>query len=110
MGEYLEIPYVDSETHSHSFSHKEKSSNVTDNVLTPYEYARLLSAEAKLLAAGYPPSVEWDGPFDPIAIAKKKIEQRVGSLVIIRRIPDASKPHGFREEVHDLKTMDIRDS
>lgn len=106
--EYLEIRYVDSDTHS--VSYKEKSSKVTDNVTTPYEYARLLSAQAKLIAYGQPPLIEWDGPFDPIAIAKLQIEQRLGSLVIVRKIPDASKPGLYREEIHDIRNMDIRDS
>ena len=120
--DYLEIRYVDTSYESKDYTSlscggKEKSekskgkvSKVTDNVLTPYEYARLLSAMAKLLAAGFPPQVEWDGPFDAIAIAKKQIEQRVGTLVVVRRIPDLSKPGGFREEVWDLKSLDIRDS
>ena len=106
--EFLDIRYVDSETHS--VSRKDKSSKVTDAVTTPYEYARLLSAQAKLISVGQPILVDWDGPFDPIAIAKKQIEQRLGTLVIVRKIPDSSNPRGYREETHDIRDLDIRDS
>jgi DNA-directed RNA polymerase subunit K/omega len=110
MQDYIEINYVDVECkiNKKEVVKEKKCEKLTDNVITPYEYARLLSAKAKQIAAGMPPSVKWDGPFDPIAIAKKEIEQRAGSLVIIRKIPDGSV-QGFKEEVWDLKHLDIRD-
>jgi len=120
MEDYIEIDYVDvnpicNRTSNTKASKKnierkieKKRDKLTDNVITPYEYARLLSAKAKLIAAGVPPSVKWDGPFDPIAIAKKEIEQRAGTLIIIRKIPGGSS-QGFTEEEWDLKHLDIRD-
>jgi len=107
MDDYLEIEFRESST---SCTRKKKSGTVTDPVMTPFEYARLLSCRAKQLAAGYPPHVEWTGSYDPIAIAKYEIEQRVSTLVIVRKIPDASKPSGFRDEIWELKDLDIRDS
>lgn len=104
MDEFIEIDYVDSSAQSMGVPQKSaKSNKLTDNVITPFEYARLLSATAKGIAAGIPYTVEWDGPFDPIAIAKKVIEQRSGSLVIERVLP------GSPNEIWDLKHLDIRD-
>jgi DNA-directed RNA polymerase subunit K/omega len=114
MQDYIEINYVDvkykkcNKNKKNNVKDKKKKEKLTDNVITPYEYARLLSAEAKQIAAGMPFSVKWDGPFDPIGIAKKVIEQSAGILVIIRKIPDGSI-QGFEEEVWDLKHLDIRD-
>lgn len=115
MDDYIEINYVDSASQSiggttvgNLNKNKSKTPSKTDNVLTPYEYARWLSGRAKQIAAGMPPYIKWDGPFDPIAIAKKEIEQRAGSLVIVRKIPDGSK-QGYTEEIIELKNVDIRD-
>ena len=54
--------------------------------------------------------IEWDGPYDPIAIAKREIELRVVPLVVVRRIPDLKSPLGYKEEIWELKNLDIRDS
>lgn len=106
MDDFIEIDYVDSSAQSLGHS-KPKHAKLTDNSITPYEYSRLLSALATMISAGMPYSVEWTGSFDPIAIAKKVIEQRSGSLVIIRKIPGG--PHGPTEEIWDLKNLNIRD-
>lgn len=108
MDDFIEINYVDSSAQSMGAPSKTvKSNKLTDNSLTPFEYTRLLSGTARMIAAGMPYNVEWNGPFDPIAIAKKVIEQRCGSLVVIRKIPGGL--HGPTEEVWDLKNLDIRD-
>jgi len=112
MDDFIEIECYDTESTSYpSFrGNKKKSDKVTDPLMTPFEYARLLSCRAKQIAAGMPLHIEWKGQFDPIAIAKSEIEQRLGTLVIIRKIPDVSKPSGFRDEMWELSEMDIRDS
>ena len=106
MCDFLEIEFIDS-TDSKS-SKQKKSHMVTDSLLTPYEYARLLSCRAKQIEAGYEIQVEWKGIFDPISIAKVEIEQRVVPLSIVRHIPDNTKLSGFRDETWDLKDLDIR--
>lgn len=108
MDDFIEINYVDSSAQSMGTPSKSaKNNKLTDNSLTPFEYTRLLSGTASMIAVGMPYSVEWTGPFDPIAIAKKVIEQRSGSLVVIRKIPGGV--HGPTEEMWDLKNLDIRD-
>ena len=104
----IEIECYD--TSSNSYVPKKKSGTVTDPLMTPFEYARLLACRAKQISVGMPLHIEWKGSFDPIAIAKCEIEQRVGSLVIVRKIPDASKPSGFHDEIWGLEDLDIRDS
>jgi DNA-directed RNA polymerase subunit K/omega len=106
---FLEIDFIESTDVSDNYKKKKKSGTVTDPILTPYEYARLLQCRAKQIAGGYAIKIEWTGPFDPIAIAECEIAQRVVPLEIIRKIPDSSKISGFRDEVWDLKDLDIRD-
>ncbi len=108
MSHSFEINFVDSSSESHQ--KKRKAGKVTDAVLTPYEYTRLLQCRAKQISFGMELKVEWENkPYDPIAIAKYEIEQRVVPLLVVRKIPDASKVSGFREEVWNIKDMDIRD-
>jgi len=111
MDDFLEISYVeDSDTQSIASHHNKKSKKLTDNLITPYEYAKLLIRRATELKMGYKPAIEWDGPYDPIAIAKREIELRVVPLVIVRNIPDLKSPSGYKEEIWELKNLDIRDS
>jgi DNA-directed RNA polymerase subunit K/omega len=88
---------------------KKKSNKVTEPYMTQYEYARILGFRATQIKLGYPPKIEYEGPFDPIYITKLEIESRVAPVVIIRHIPDSSQPSGFRKEIWDLKDMHIRD-
>ena len=82
---------------------------VTDNIITQYEYARLLMCRANQLKVGMTPLIEWTKAFDPIAIAKEEIIQGKCDLVIVRSIPDASTSSGFRYEVWNPNEMSIRD-
>lgn len=109
MKDFLEIEYT--ETHSQQLVHEKskKHTKVTDPLMTPFEYAKLLSSRAYQISQGYPLKVDWNGLYDPINIAKYEIEQRVCPLVIERRIPDASRDCGYRVEEWSLKEMDIRD-
>jgi len=110
MEDFLEINYVeDSDTQSIVYQEK-RSKKVTDNLLTPYEYAKILSRRATELRMGYEPAIEWNGSYDPIAIAKREIELRVVPLVVIRKIPNLKNSSGYKEEIWDLKNLDIRDS
>ncbi len=104
----FELEYVASHI-SDTSSYDHTSKKVTDAVTTPYEYSKLLGQRAKQLASGAPPNVSWNGPFDPIAIAKLEISQRVVPMRIERRIYDAKQPCGYRVEEWDLKDMDVRD-
>ena len=110
MDDFLEISYVeDSDARSIVFYDK-KHKKLTDNLITPYEYTRLMIRRAKELEMGYKPMIEWNGSYDPIAIAKCEIELRVVPLVVVRRIPDLKNPLGYKEEIWELKNLDIRDS
>lgn len=87
-----------------------KSNNkVTDSLLTPFEYTRILQFRAKRLALGDPPKIKWPYPFDPIAITKAEIDQQIIPVILIRKIPDNSYVEGYREELWDIKNMDVRD-
>lgn len=109
MEDFLEIQYTETHSQQVVYEKKKKNTKVTDPIMTPYEYAKLLSVRAKQLSVGSPLKVEWNGPYDPINIAKYEIEQRVCPLIIERHIPDASRPLGYRIEEWSLKDMDIRD-
>ena len=112
MEDFLEISYVE-DSDTHSLAPKERSTKVTDNLITPYEYARLLSHRATELKLGFKPMIEWNESYDPIAIAKREIELRVVPLVVVRRIPggDSKKNKlGYKEEIWELKNLNIRDS
>ena len=82
---------------------------VTDNMITPYEFARLQSLRAKQIRTGYPPLVEWSPPFNPILIARDEIIEKKLPLILIRKIPDGDQPLGYRVEEWDIRDMDIRD-
>jgi DNA-directed RNA polymerase subunit K/omega len=101
--DYFEIQVKESPIEKKKRPKSSIDDKLTDAVLTPYEYARLLSCRSKQIANGYPLEVKWDEPFDPIKIAKYEIEQRVVPLYIERKLPDG------RIEVWSLKDMDIRD-
>ena len=82
---------------------------ITDNTLTPHEYVRLVGYRADQLKMGGKPVIEWPFHFDPIAIAKSELKQRVIPLNIIRKIPDCTSETGFRDEIWDPNDMNIRD-
>lgn len=109
MEDFLEISYVE-DSDTHSLAPKERSTKLTDNLITPYEYARLLMHRATELKLGYKPMIEWNDSYDPIAIAKREIELRVVPLVVVRRIPDLKSGLGYKEEIWELKNLNIRDS
>ena len=83
--------------------------HVTDNTITPSEYIRMVSLRAKHLKLGKTPLIEWKGAFDPIAIAKSEIKQRVLPMAIVRKIPDCTSETGFRDEIWNIKDLNIRD-
>lgn len=109
MEDFLEISYVE-DSDTHSLAPKERSTKVTDNLITPYEYAKLLSHRATELKLGFKPMIEWNDSYDPIAIAKREIELRVVPLVVVRRIPCLKSCSGYKEEIWELKNLNIRDS
>jgi DNA-directed RNA polymerase subunit K/omega len=88
----------------------EELDKVTDPVITSYEYTRLLICRSAMIQWGSPPLIEWNQPFDPIAIAKKEIEERKSTLIIQRCIPDGTKEAGFYPENWEIKNLNIRDS
>lgn len=105
----MNIEIRETSTYSTSFE-KKKTSKVTDPMMTPFEYAKLLQIDAVRIRKGGELKIDdWTGPFDPIAIAKCEIEQRVAPYEIVRKIPDGTKELGYYEEVWDIKHMDIRD-
>lgn len=106
--DFIVIDVVDSKQPKTSKKVKHDT-RVTDATMTPNEYARLLSHRARQLKTGATPTIDWDGRFDPIAIAKEEISQRRIPLVIIRKIPDAKNETGFRDEIWDVKELNIRD-
>jgi len=102
--EFIEIDYVENVRLRIT-----KDDKVTDSTMTPNEYIRLIACRARQLKVGVKPVIKWTERFDPIAIAKEEINQRVIPLVIIRKIPDNRHTRGFREEIWEVKDMDIRD-
>jgi DNA-directed RNA polymerase subunit K/omega len=98
---------------SHIFTQPIKSSKtnvqLTDSLLTPYEYAKILSERAREIRVGSPYNVEWAGNFDPIAIAMEEIKQKKLDRIIERSIPDGTCPSGFRIESLNLQDVSVRD-
>lgn len=94
----------DSESRSYS-----KKDYATDNCTTQNEYARALSARAKMIENGAPLMIDWDEPFDPVSIAQKELELGLAPLYIERVIPDKHHPNNFRIEKKNIKDMDLRD-
>ena len=82
---------------------------VTDAVTTPYEYSAIIYKRALMLMMGEPSKLKWDGPYDPIGIAKKEVEDGIIPVTLTRKIPDGSYDMGYREETWDIKELNIRD-
>lgn len=106
MGDFIEIDYVEN---VRTRSEIENDDRVTDDTMTPNEYIRLLSWRARQLKTGMRPVIEWKERFDPVAISKEEINQRRVPLVIIRKIPDSRSETGFRDEIWEIKDLNIRD-
>ena len=85
------------------------SERITDSTITPNKYVRVLCRRTKQLQIGARPTIEWKDRFDPIAIAKEEINQRRIPLVINRKIPDVTHETMFRDEIWEVKEMNIRD-
>ena len=88
------------EVHEHK---PDKSTKLTSQYMTRYEYSECLSYRAILIAAGHPPLVDCKGIYDPIEIAKQEILSRKVPLVIVRTLPNGTK------ERWAIKDMNIRD-
>jgi DNA-directed RNA polymerase I, II, and III subunit RPABC2 len=87
----------------------DSNKNVTDRLMTQYEYTALWACRANQLKKGMPAKVEWTGFYDPIAIAKKEIMEGVVPLLIRRKVPNPKYVPGYCYEYWDVKDMDIRD-
>ena len=79
------------------------------DIVTTHEYVRLIGFRAEQLQMGSKPVIDWPFDFNPIAIAKSELKQRVLPLNIIRKIPDCNSKTGFRDEVWNPNDMHIRD-
>ena len=82
---------------------------ITDDTMTPHEYVRLVGFRAYQLRMGSKPVIDWPFAFNPIAIAKSELKQRVLPIAIIRKIPDCNSETGFRDEIWNPNDMNIRD-
>lgn len=100
--EYRELIVKDNE---------KQQKNITSPNMTSYEYAKLLGVRANRIQMFGKSiiKVEWEGPFDPIGIAKKEIVERKIPCKIRRKIPDNTKPLRYREEEWDVNDMNICD-
>lgn len=87
----------------------ENPGNLTDKLMTQYEYAALWACRSNQLKKGMPAKIEWTGFYDPIAIAKEEIMKGVVPLMIRRPVPDPRYETGYSYEYWDIKDMDIRD-
>ena len=55
------------------------------DIVTIHEYVRLIGFRAEQLKMGSKPVIDWPFHFNPIAIAKSELKQRVLPLAIIRK-------------------------
>ena len=78
-------------------------------MMTPHEYVKLVGTRAEQLRMGSKPVIDWPFDFNPIAIAKSELKQRVLPLDMIRKIRDCNSKTGFRDEVWNPNNMRIRD-
>jgi DNA-directed RNA polymerase subunit K/omega len=81
---------------------------VTSSTMTTNEYIKLLALRARQIMMGASFDVEWNEPFNAVKIAEKELIERKSPLIIVRKIPDAKAPGGFRDEIHEPSTMNIR--
>ena len=79
----------------------------TSEYMTKYEYTRLIASRAVAIDKGFPSKVDAkivaEGNFNPYAIARKELHDRVIPLVIERTLQDGTK------EIWHIKDMHIRD-
>jgi DNA-directed RNA polymerase subunit K/omega len=63
----------------------------TTPYMSQYEYCALISARAGFITnTGEVSDFETQGTFDPAVIAKKEVDDHMGTLIIRRRFPDGT--------------------
>ena len=67
--------------------------NRTKNILSKYEFVKILGLRAESLTRGAEPLIKWTPPFNPVEIAKEEIRQRKCPYFICRKLPDGVKEY-----------------
>ena len=60
------------------------------NIMTLYEYAKIIGERARLLESNAPPTIDVKGEIDPVKIAKKELLAKRLPLTIIRKLTNNS--------------------
>nr|QDY51859.1 RNA polymerase Rpb6 [Mimiviridae sp. ChoanoV1] len=75
------------EDYTEIYKNYDVSKNVTDPILTKYEYTKILGMRAQQIANNSEPLIEVTKDLDnPIAIAKEEIRQRKSPIILKRKI------------------------
>lgn len=95
-----------SEDHANFYTSYNPSKNITQPILTKYEYTLCLGIRAEQLARGSEPLIKLTGNLNsPVLIAKEEIKQRKCPLII-------EKIYGNNKEywkLEDLTLLDVVD-
>jgi len=75
------------EDYTEIYKNYDVSKNVTDPILTKYEYTKILGMRAQQIANNSEPLIEVTKDLDnPISIAKEEIRQRKSPIILKRKI------------------------
>ena len=94
---------VISEDFTQLYKNYDISKNITEPILTKYEYTQCLGMRAQQLAMGAEPLIKLTEDLnDPVLIAKEEIKQRKCPLII-------EKSYGNKKEYWKLEDLTILD-
>lgn len=72
-------------------------------LMTRYEYCSIIAERAKAIAAGSEPTIDTEGEYEPLAIARMELDNRTIPLIVRRTLPNG------KTYIHKVKNMSIRD-
>jgi DNA-directed RNA polymerase subunit K/omega len=99
----MESSKVISEDHTNFYTNYDTSKNITNPVMSKYEYTLCLGIRAEQLARGSEPLIKLTDDLDsPVLIAKEEIKQRKCPLII-------EKSYGNKKEYWKLEDLTILD-
>ena len=108
--EFILLEYVENDSNKNKNTHN-RSKRITDPTMTQNEYTKLLLTRAKQIQLGEKPLIDIEHNHNNYAIesAKREINQRVIPFVIVRKLYDGKKESGYREEIWNIRELNIRD-
>ena len=102
----MENSQVISEDFANFYSHYDTSHNITQPIMSKYEYTLCLGIRAEQLARGSEPLIKLTPDLNtPVLIAKEEIQQRKCPLIIEKKIGDKKEYW----KLEDLTILDVVD-